>query len=506
MFFVFRTDASEEIGSGHIMRCATLADALQKNGHSVLFICRQLLGNMTDWLSARFNTYLLKGEPEDDAFETKQVILVRGVKPDWLIVDHHQLDATWEATLKPVVQKLMVIDDLANRPHDCDVLLDQNYFPGMPERYQKLLPATADTLLGPSYALVRPDFLKHRPQAPLEPSSQKRILVFFGGSDPTHETEKALSALENLLSPNLHLDVVVGSINPRKEEIKRRCERTQNTTYHCQVDNMAALYSHANIAIGAGGISIWERCCIGTPSIVITVADNQVKIVESMAKEGYLHYLGNSADVSAKQIEISAKCMLENLDWQLALREKRMKLVDGQGTRRIIEYLTQTPLTLRPAKIEDAKRTYEWRNHPSTRCYFFNSNPISWEDHHQWFEKAILKPDRILLIGEREGEDPVGVVRYDLEDEKATVSIYVDPEQRGHALGTYLLMEGNRWLKRNAPQIKRVEAHILHENIASQRAFEKAGYRQQHNEKGCQEHRSSMFLYLLDELDVATPA
>jgi UDP-2,4-diacetamido-2,4,6-trideoxy-beta-L-altropyranose hydrolase len=219
---VFRTDASVEIGSGHLMRCLTLADQLRGDGTEVAFICRDLPGGMFDLLDARgyrnARLDLAATSPRlqhDDARATIEALaqlFPGGV--DWLVVDQYELDAEWERLLRPLSRKLMVIDDLANRSHDCDLLLDQNYYRDLDSRYQGLVPEQCVTLLGPGYVLLRPEFTLARQRLRARDGIVRRILVFFGGSDPTNETEKVMAALRLLGRPDIDVDVVVGLANP----------------------------------------------------------------------------------------------------------------------------------------------------------------------------------------------------------------------------------------------------------------------------------------------------
>lgn len=297
---LFRTDASIEIGSGHLMRCLTLADQLRNEGAEVAFVCRDLPGGMFDLLHARGYRFARlpmaaadKVPQPSDAVET--IKAARQLFPggtDWLVVDHYRLDAEWERLLRPHTKRLMVIDDLANRFHDCDLLLDQNYYRDMERRYRGLVPEQCISLLGPKYVLLRPEFAQARQKLGVRDGNVRRILVFFGGSDPTNQTQKAVEALRLLGRWDIEVDVVVGSANPHCDAVQTMCGELPNVAFHRQVSNMAELISNADLGIGAGGAAMWERCYLGLPTLTVVFAANQERTTEDVAEIGAIEYLG----------------------------------------------------------------------------------------------------------------------------------------------------------------------------------------------------------------------
>ena len=323
---IFRTDASIQIGSGHVMRCLALADALKAQGAECKFICREHEGNLLQHIWDRgFAAYSLPVRSDDssvgakssgdnvnnnpcvstdwatDAAQSK--VSAGDTAVDWLIVDHYSLDARWEKEMRSVCRQLMVIDDLADRPHDCDLLLDQNYYCNQEQRYQGVLPDHCVTILGPAYVLLRQEFHAARQQLKVRDGTIQRILVFFGGSDPTNQTHIVLKALEQFQSPEISVDVVVGPTNPNRESIRTLCDRLPCVTYYCNVSNMAELVANADLGIGAGGSAMWERCYLGLPTITVVSADNQLRTTEDMAALGAIDYLGWSDSLAAEDYE-----------------------------------------------------------------------------------------------------------------------------------------------------------------------------------------------------------
>jgi len=356
-----RTDASKCIGTGHVMRCLSLAETLSQQGAKVLFISRDLPGNLNAFINKkgfdlcrlpvseiqdlnldwnRHATWL--GVPwRQDAEETLGYLQNWG-KVDLLVIDHYALEAGWEVMLRPVVNRILVIDDLADRPHDCDFLLDQNFFCGFEKRYEKLVPVHCQKLLGPRYALLRPDFREVRATRRLRTGDVKKILVFFGSTDPTDETTKALEAIRLLDRADISVDVVVGIGNQKKETIQRRCKALPQTHFYCQVDNMAELLADADLSLGAGGSTTWERFAVGTPSLLIAVAHNQEEHSQDLGSKGLVVYLGRSDQVDRKTILKQLERMLLSPSRLLAMESAGLKLVDGLGTKRVTGFLLTT--------------------------------------------------------------------------------------------------------------------------------------------------------------------
>lgn len=300
MKIVFRVDASSTIGTGHIMRCLTLANFLKENGARVTFVCAELEGNMIDYVkSFGFEVIVISGEIEQDAMRT--AIAMKDKEFDLLVVDHYQIDIYWEKTVKEELPsvKLMVIDDLANRRHHCDLLLDQNYQENYESRYDNLVSQRCKKLLGPQYLLLRPEFYKEtRGRKTLQVIN---ILVFYGGSDPTGETVKALYAIDSLILEHIQVNVVVGLSNPQKDLIKNICI-VKGYHYYEQIDYLADLMRESDLSLGAGGVTMWERCYLGLPSIVTIVAENQKESTFATAKYGAIWNLGWHESVKQKDL------------------------------------------------------------------------------------------------------------------------------------------------------------------------------------------------------------
>lgn len=352
-----RADASVEIGTGHIMRCLTLAGGLAGRGAKVSFICRELPGNICGLIEAKgFEVHRLPYKQTElkapagarlyekwlgvnklqDAKETIG-ILAKGPEPDWLIIDHYSIDIAWESLVRPHTRGIMVIDDLADRGHDCDILLDQNLFERPQGRYDGLINEGCKMLLGPEYMLLRPEFIEARKKTRIRSSRIERILVFFGGSDPTDETAKTLRALNDPVFKDIKIDVVVGGSNARKHDIEDLCSAMPDVSFYCQTDAMCGLMSEADLAIGACGTTAWERCCLGLPSIVIVTAQNQAEIAANLDRIGAIASLGRSEDVSEGAISKKLLELMRSPEKLKTLSFNAGQITDGSGTEAVIK-------------------------------------------------------------------------------------------------------------------------------------------------------------------------
>lgn len=489
MNIAFRTDASNQIGTGHFMRCLTLADELKKQGAQIRFISRNLPTHLSDMLTEKGMECLplsiddakqavdelahaswLGTSQDQDAQATLQALA--GQSWDWIIVDHYALDERWERAVRVNCKKLMVIDDLADRQHDCDVLLDQNFYVDMQTRYVSKVPTHCQLLLGPRYALLREEFRTLRDKVRVRTGDVKKILVFFGGVDADNYSSLAIQALAEL-SITLPVDVVVGAQHPNREQIQQAC-----TAYgficHIQTTRMAELMADADLAIGGGGVATWERCCLGLPAISFCLAENQRKLIVDAALAGLI-YAPISRRNLVEVIRHHVDSLLENPALIKLISSTAMKFVDGKGSLRISAAMGINFIEIKQAGKDDSINIYEWRNNKKIRNASINSGLISWEEHQRWFDAILTDKNRDLIIGTIKSK-PVGIVRFDIENDAAEVSIYLVPEGGFAGQGRNLLMSAERWLNANRPEIKCIHASVLAENVASKNLFLASSY------------------------------
>lgn len=361
MKIVFRVDASIQMGTGHVMRCLTLADALKNQGGECYFICREHPGNLIGLITQR--GYHVDALPYMDLSQEDKlqnlnadlahaawlgatqkadvslcIPIMEGLKPDWLIVDHYALDVRWEKVLRPYCKQIMVIDDLADREHDCDLLLDQTFGRDSKD-YIARVPVSCEILCGAEYALLRPEFSQWREYRleRRENSQLKHLLINLGGVDKDNITTQILIALKQCALPaELKITVVMGGTAPWIKEVRQQAEDMPWTTeVVVGVNNMAELMAKSDLAIGAAGSTSWERCCLGLPSIMVVLADNQNLIAKD------LHNWGAAISIQHKEIEHNLPFILNQLStFQLKhMQCKALQVTEGLGVKILLSYI-----------------------------------------------------------------------------------------------------------------------------------------------------------------------
>ena len=333
MKVVFRVDASSDIGTGHVMRCIALAGELKKRKFDVTFITRDIKGHMSRIIKHEgFKNILLQASSKvakreeyhlphahwltvtwvEDAEDTLWAI--GDEICDWLIVDHYAIDYRWHQVLRSKSKKIMVIDDLANRKLDCDLLLDHNFYMEPLNRYKKLIPHKCLALLGPKYMLLREEFLKNSPPKNNFNKDSVNILVFMGGVDFTNETAKVIRALDAINNYKFHANIIVGGSNLFAPNIRSMCDKREYTTLHQNIRNVSDLCSSSDIAVGAGGVATLERCFKGLPSLVMLTADNQVETTLALDKVGAIKCIGWQNENDSSTISRAVLLFLKNLN------------------------------------------------------------------------------------------------------------------------------------------------------------------------------------------------
>ncbi|NWB29371.1 UDP-2,4-diacetamido-2,4,6-trideoxy-beta-L-altropyranose hydrolase [Pseudomonas gingeri] len=484
MRVLIRADASAVIGSGHVARCLSLARVLRDMGSEVVFACRELPGNAFVRLAQEGFAALVLPDRypgEEPALGIEALLpwqadiaaleaCLEGDRGfDWIVVDHYGLDHHWQAAARRWTRQIAAIDDLNNRRHAVDILFDQNFTAGDPEFAQRALHPCRQ-LLGPRYALIRDDF--RRAPVPIR-SQATRVLVNFGGLDGVGETWKAMRALADF--DDLQVDFVAGTANPKLAQLQAMAADRPLWRVQTFVEDFAALMARADLFIGAGGGTSWERAALGLPTLCIAVADNQQANAERLAAAGCHIYLGTSQAVSVDDLKQAVGFVLGNIGLRQSLAERSRSLVDGLGTRRFAVALAGSSLKLRPVRLEDTRLLFDGRNREAVRRASLNSRPIDWEGHQVWLTASLCDPGRLLLIAEA-ADGPVGVVRYDLGASRAEVSLYLFDGRAGLGWGRALLARGDEFMCAHWPQVTVIEAQVLPDNPASIELFRHGGY------------------------------
>lgn len=484
---VIRVDASVRMGTGHLRRCLSLAQALTEAGADVVFVCRRLDGVSVQVLAAsRVTTHWLPPPPagfasaadapphavwagiaqEQDAQDTLQAL--SGWSPDWVVVDHYAFDARWHRAVRDALGcRLLVIDDIADRDLDADALLDHNWSANHHAKYAAHLHRPPRWLCGPRFALLSSGYRNAARYAFCE--VVRSIGIFMGGTDPDGASARALAACRaaGFAGP---VEVVSTSASPHLGALRAACGADPVATLTLDEPDLAAFFARHDLQIGAGGGATWERCCIGAPTVVVAVADNQWAVVPGLAS------LGAVCIADAATLTDALRRLINDSSARRALSECASALVDGRGAQRVALVLLRDRLQLRPATASDARMLHSWRNHPAVRAASAAQNPIVFDAHQRWLQAVLENPARWLFVAQV-GRLPVGSIRFDrLENGHFEVSLYTDPELQGLGLGQQLLAAGEKEMLSRHPEGFTVEAQVLTSNTASQCMFQAAGY------------------------------
>jgi UDP-2,4-diacetamido-2,4,6-trideoxy-beta-L-altropyranose hydrolase len=554
MHIAFRVDSSTIIGHGHVMRCLTLAHALvhqlkkstnqcQLDKLKISFFSRNHSGNINQRIiDAGFklielpttnqtiriddtNTWLAttcKRDAEDCITQFQSLTSI-----DLLIIDHYAIEKQWHIITQDYYEKLLVIDDLANRKHFCNYLLDQT-FNRNPSDYQAKVPEYCQLLLGQDYILLRDEFLLLKEQAikrrnafiesnidnttsllKEKLSLSCNILISMGGSDPKNISQKALLAVEKTRnnSTNITATIVISKRSHFINSLTDYCKNNTWATLIIDSQNMAELMLSADMAIGACGGTAWERCALGLPCLTSVYAKNQQLIANNLSKSGAIKNLGWHENITVNMIKNNIKELLLTPKLYQCMVEACFAICDGKGVERvsnIITHLTQkednklkmnshdklpnksttsnkqplaSKITLSPATAQDCKLVFKWQSSNGIRKYCTNPKAPSWQEHKHWFYACLADASRILYLMKNEKKYNVGLLRLDkaLNNDSVIphyeISILIAPEYQGKGFAVNALKK-LIMLKENAIYLARIDD----KNIASLRVFKKVGF------------------------------
>jgi len=482
--FAFRVDSSPEIGLGHLMRCLTLANELQRFGYESYFICRDFPQNHSHLLlESDFKVILLDCNRKPNQIDwlgvssnedvSACVPILKDIPVDWLVVDHYSIDNIWSSQIRKEFPdlKIMAIDDLANRSHDCDFLLDQTYNRKRSD-YNDLIPQHATFCGGTDYALIRREFLKARENSKdkiHEDNDSLHILLALGGGDVSSQISIVGQALLELSKTNsFSLTAIIGQTDDSYLKSIRSCNLDLELLKFS--NNIAEEMAKADIAIGAGGGTSWERCCVGVPTIVLTLAKNQIEIAKILHSEN----AGISVKTDFQDILSALKKMINDKILLKQMRSNALKLCDGKGLDRVISALISDSFSLRQINLSDAKFIYDARYSNGASKYYRNQETPNFSDHKNWLENAMKDKNRKLINFSLDGVD-VAHVRLDLKNSNhGEIGICLSQKMRGKGLGVAVLNAANNYFL--AKGITTIEAEINKQNMASQKIFCQAGY------------------------------
>jgi UDP-2,4-diacetamido-2,4,6-trideoxy-beta-L-altropyranose hydrolase len=469
---LIRADAGTQTGSGHLMRCLALAQAWQDAGGQAIFALASGAEALLPRLASEgFETFLQGGEPGSDEDIRATLELAHKKDVSWLVLDGYCFGARYQKRVKEAIPSLLFVDDNGHAEHYCaDVVLNQNLHAS--EGMYRNRDSHTRLLMGSRYALLRREFRKwpqhERDIAPIA----TRLLVSLGGADPRNVTAKVIEGLKDI-ELSFEARVVLGPVHPKRSTGSLTAPHGSRTiTILRDNPDMPALMQWADMAIAAAGLTAWELCFAGVPSLLLAIAENQARTLDALEKCGAaLRLFGQDASL-CQAVEQLAKDPAGRRE----IARRARALVDGQGAARVVSVLRGAWLELRRVEEQDRHLLWEWANDPQARTSSFSTTPIPWEEHVAWFSRKMADPECLMFIGMDGCGTPLGQVRIDLlPDREAVMHVSIAAGERGCGLGQKLIREGIS-AARSLAVARCIHAYIKPENARSVYAFEKAGF------------------------------
>jgi UDP-2,4-diacetamido-2,4,6-trideoxy-beta-L-altropyranose hydrolase len=470
---LIRADASERIGSGHVMRSLALAQAWQDSGGAACLAARLLPKAIERrWHEEKIEIRQL-AEACGDAQQT--VELAREIGADWVVLDGYQFGAENQRAIKNAGLQLLVVDDEARARHYvADLVLNQAPY-AVPGLYPIRSPRTA-LLLGTRYALLRREFLRARPTDRSQAPRTQRVLVTLGGADPDNCTRTILEAIAGI--EKLTTIAVVGPSNSHAMELEQLAQGARGRiTVRRNPTDMSELMAWADLAISAAGSTCWELAFMGLPMLLVVLAENQRPGATSLEQLGLARNLGWHSKLSPDKVCAAVMQISDDPALRASMSRKGLELIDGRGASRVVTEMRSRLFTLRRAGAEDSRLLLEWANEPGVRGASFSSAPISPEEHHRWFALKMCDHDCAFFIAMDRWDTPVGQVRFDQEISEAVISVSLDRKFRGRGTGAAVISLACRQFFAEAG-VRLVHAYVKPENATSAGAFVKAGFTQ----------------------------
>jgi UDP-2,4-diacetamido-2,4,6-trideoxy-beta-L-altropyranose hydrolase len=475
---IFRTDAGQQIGIGHVMRCLALAQCWQATGGQAIFVMVGEASSVSERLLAEDMRVSYISSPigsAEDVRRTAEIALQSGAR--WVVADGYHFASDYQQHLKDAGVSILLVDD-RGYPDRCfaDVILNQNIHAD-----EKLYPKReSDTrlLLGPKYVLLRKEFLRCQHWRRANHDLASKILLTFGGTDPHHLTRKALEAFKKISIENLQVVVAIGGNNPDYESLLSIADKlSSKIEIKRNVVDMAELMAWADVAVSAAGSTCWELAYMGLPGLVIVAAENQVPVAEGLAAAGVVENLGWYADVSTQVISEAIVGLLQSSKKRRSMSHNGRKMLDGRGAARTRKIILEKDIVLRPVRRDDCDLLWQWANEPAVRAVSFSSESIPWEQHVQWFESKINDESCHLFLAVNHRNAPFGQVKFDIQGKEAVISTTIAKDYRGLGYGSLLIELASRRLF-EITGVSQINAYVKIDNDISKRAFEKAGYQE----------------------------
>lgn len=501
MRIAIRVDSSESIGTGHVYRCSGLAKSLTNHGHECIFYCKSHPGNISGLLiSAGYQVKFLSLEENDENISDKNGVAHQAwlggsqehdvrmfldaigneTKPNLVIVDHYALSDKWERLVfEQLGCLLVVVDDLCDRKHYCNFLIDQTFMRNSRD-YDGLINESALAITGTSYALIRDEFRFLRPAAitrRIENLSPKKLLITMGGIDEFNYSKKILTFLdENAYITIFSITLVVGVKCPHIKELKAYSAEL-GVNFIVNASDMANLMLQNDIAIGALGGTTWERCVLGLPALNVVVAENQKNIADQLEIAG--HITIDARTMTSQEFKSKLNTVIDNA---YALSKSSFAICNGRGLSIVTDIITPNfnkkseAVLLRKASQKDVFFIYELQKIPEIRKFSNNPQVPLWEDHCKWMKAKLSEKSTWFYIIVVANKD-IGSIRLDKKNHPKTgdcyeISLFTHPDAQGMGNAKIAV----RQLKL-LHQDKKLLATVLPGNLSSHSLFESMGFK-----------------------------
>ena len=485
MNIIFRLDASKNNGIGHLIRCKSLASSLINRGAKAHFIMRYLDMEFKKFLKMRKCKVTIlpkrkifskldhenlwpKRLQKIDAIDTKKIISNKEI--DLLVIDHYGLNSIWEKALTKKAKKIMVISDYLNRRHSCDFFLNQNIVKEQNLNFNQNLPKKCKILLGPKYSLIDKSYANYRKNVKIKNKLISKVFISFGGSETPKLLEKVIESFDCNILRNLRLIIVSNNELKKFPKIKKNFYKKQKT--------LTKLINKSDFCIGAGGISTWERMCLGKPSLVFSISKNQVQICKDLKNKNLIYYVKGYKNIKPTFIRKKIISIIKNIKLFNEKKLNNIITVDGLGVSRVTEILYPSfskDLKLRKTILSDMINYYNWVNEKDAIKSSFNNKQVHIKKHIKWFKKQIMSKKTLMFVLEAK-RLPVGQIRFNLTNKNANIDYSLDKIVRGRNWGKKIIDLGLK--KINFSKFNAINAEVKKNNYKSISVFNKLGFTQ----------------------------
>ena len=465
MKFFFKTNANQNIGSGHLQRCLNLARVL-KGKNQIYFLLTKTSTSIVKKLRNEFKIINFK---DDKDILKKAKTIFKHKKDSFLIIDDYSINYKWEKIISGFFYKTLVICDDISKKHYCNLYLNQNILDiqsniKIQKKYKE------NYLVGPKYALLDKNYSLLLKKKAKKRNKLKNILISFGGSDKENLTERVLELLA-AKKYNFNVIVILGNSYQYSFKLKKKFKNFKNITFHKNLKSLAKIYYNTDLSIGAGGISSWERICFSIPSLVFQVSKNQKFTIDNLKKKKMIIYAGKETNFNKHKFKQQILHIKNNFIKIKKQSQDSDIFVDGYGASRVAEILmpsTTAETSLKKASKSDVYSYYNWANDKDVRASSFNQKKILLQDHKKWFYKQLRYPKKNLLYIFKTNKVYLGQTRLNISHKTAKIDYSIDRDFRKKGLGSYML---KLVLKKNKSKKLRFYAEVKKDNVKSINIF-----------------------------------